>query len=163
MTNATTTYGAAWSASDEYLIFALGQEEYGLDIHKVQEIRGYDAVTRIANTPDFIKGVINLRGTIAPIVDLRIKFGLGEVRYDDFTVVIILNVADRVIGIVVDGVSDVTTLPESSISAMPSLGSSIDQRFLVGLGTLDERMVILLDIERLMTSDEMQLVEPAAA
>lgn len=152
-----------YSASDEYLIFALGSEEYGLDIHKVQEIRGYDTVTHIANTPNFIKGVINLRGTIAPIVDLRIKFGLGEITYDDFTVVIILNVANRVIGIVVDGVSDVTTLPEANISAMPALGSAIDQRYLVGLGTLEQRMVILLDIEKLMTSEEMQLVEAVAA
>lgn len=95
---------------NEYLTFRLGAEEYGVDILKVQEIRGYDAITQIANAPVFVKGVINLRGVIVPIVDMRIKFALGDAEYDQFTVVIILNVAGRVVGIVVDAVSDVISL-----------------------------------------------------
>ena len=98
------------SQGKEFLAFKLGAEEYGIDILKVQEIRGYEAVTRIANAPEFIKGVINLRGIIIPVVDMRIKFKLGEPVYDQFTVVIILNINGRVVGMVVDSVSDVTSL-----------------------------------------------------
>lgn len=147
----------------EYLTFVLGKEEYGLEILKVQEIRGYDAVTKIANTPEFIKGVINLRGTIVPIVDLRIKFNLGDVAYNEFTVVIILNLAGRIVGIVVDGVSDVITLQSSQIRAVPELVSTIDTKYLVGLGTVEDRMLILVDIESLMSSQEMALIDGAAS
>jgi purine-binding chemotaxis protein CheW len=150
-------------ASGEYLTFTLGKEEYGIDILKVQEIRGYEAVTRIANSPAFIKGVINLRGVIVPIVDLRIKFNLGEPSYDQFTVVIILNIGKRVMGIVVDGVSDVIQLNSDSLHPAPEFGSILDTRYLLGLGTVDERMIIMVDIEQLMTSQEMALVETAAA
>jgi purine-binding chemotaxis protein CheW len=151
------------AVGNEFLTFTLGKEEYGIDILKVQEIRGYDAVTAIANTPDFIKGVINLRGIIVPIVDMRIKFHLGKVEYDQFTVVIILNVANRVVGMVVDGVSDVITLNPDQIKAAPEFGSAIDTQYVMGLGTVDERMLILVDIERLMTSQDMELMEKAAA
>ncbi len=151
------------ASAGEYLTFTLGDEEYGIDILKVQEIRGYDAVTKIANTPDFIKGVINLRGTIVPIVDLRIRFNLGKVDYDEFTVVIILNVSDRVVGIVVDGVSDVITLQTNQINKVPEMVSSIDTKYLVGLGTVDGRMLIMVDIERLMTSHDMALIDNVAA
>jgi purine-binding chemotaxis protein CheW len=119
-------------------------------------------VTQIANTPTFIKGVINLRGHIVPIVDLRIKFNLGTVEYNELTVVIILNLGKRVVGIVVDGVSDVIALGETQISAMPDLVSSIDTRYLLGLGTVDARMLILVDIERLMSSQDMALVDAAS-
>lgn len=145
--------------SHEFLTFTLGAEEYGIDILKVQEIRGYDVVTTIANSPKFIKGVINLRGTIVPIVDLRIKFNLGKVEYDQFTVVIILNVAGRVVGMVVDGVSDVLTLNEEDIKPAPELGSAFDTQYLTGLGTVEDRMLILIDIEKLITSREMALVD----
>jgi purine-binding chemotaxis protein CheW len=145
----------------ELLTFTLGSEEYGIDILKVQEIRGYDAVTKIANAPDFIKGVINLRGIIVPIVDMRIKFNLGKVEYDQFTVVIILNVASRVVGIVVDGVSDVITLTPEQLKAAPEFSSTLDTQYITGLGTVDERMIIVVDIERLMTSRDMELVEAA--
>jgi purine-binding chemotaxis protein CheW len=151
------------TVGNEFLTFTLGKEEYGIDILKVQEIRGYDAVTAIANTPEFIKGVINLRGIIVPIVDMRIKFNLGKVEYDQFTVVIILNVANRVVGMVVDGVSDVITLTPDQIKAAPEFGSAIDTQYVMGLGTVDERMLILVDIERLMTSSDMELMEKAAA
>ncbi|QZA78094.1 chemotaxis protein CheW [Deefgea tanakiae] len=150
-------------ANRELLVFALGKEEYGIDILKVQEIRGYDAVTGIANAPNFIKGVINLRGNIVPIVDLRIKFSLGNVVYDQFTVVIIINVSQRTMGIVVDGVSDVMTLATDQLRAAPEFGSALDTAYILGLGTVEDRMIILVDIEKLMTSADMALVEAVAA
>ncbi len=149
----------AKSAAGEYLTFVLGTEEYGLEILKVQEIRGYDAVTQIANTPDFIKGVVNLRGKIVPIVDLRIKFHLGKVEYDEFTVVIILNLSGRVVGIVVDGVSDVMALQDDQIRDVPSLVTSIDTKYIVGLATVEQQMLILVDIEQLMSSEDMALLD----
>ncbi len=150
---------AANGESRELLTFTLGSEEYGIDILKVQEIRGYDAVTTIANAPEFIKGVINLRGIIVPIVDLRIKFHLGRVEYDQFTVVIILNVARRVVGIVVDGVSDVIALAAEQIKATPEFSSTMDTQYIMGLGTLDERMIIVIDIEKLLSSRDMELFD----
>jgi purine-binding chemotaxis protein CheW len=145
--------------AQEYLTFTLGPEEYAIDILKVQEIRGYDAVTTIANAPAFIKGVVNLRGTIVPIVDLRIKFGVGNVEYTPFTVVIILNISGRVVGIVVDSVSDVTMLKPEQIRPAPEFAATVDTKFILGLGTLEERMLIVVDIERLMLSSEMALVD----
>jgi purine-binding chemotaxis protein CheW len=147
----------------EYLAFTLGKEEYGIDILKVQEIRGYEAVTRIANAPEFIKGVINLRGIIVPVVDMRIKFNLGELTYDQFTVVIILNIGGRVVGMVVDSVSDVTTLTPEQIRPAPEMGTSFSTDFLIGLGTVGERMLILVDIDSLMSSPDMGLAEAVAA
>ena len=146
-------------ASRELLTFTLGSEEYGIDILKVQEIRGYEAVTTIANAPEFIKGVINLRGIIVPVVDMRIKFKLGSVTYNETTVVIILNVANRVVGMVVDGVSDVTTLKADEIKPPPEFGSGLDTDICKGLGTVDERMIILVDIEKLMSSRDMELID----
>jgi purine-binding chemotaxis protein CheW len=151
------------SAGNEFLAFTLGKEEYGIDILKVQEIRGYEAVTRIANAPDFIKGVVNLRGIIVPIVDMRIKFHLGEPTYDQFTVVIILNISGRVVGMVVDSVSDVITLSMEQIKPAPEMGTTFDSDYLIGLGTLDERMLILVDIDKLMSSADMGLIEKLAA
>lgn len=153
--------GAA-AASGEFLTFRLGGESYGIEILKVQEIRGYERPTAIANAPEFIKGVINLRGVIVPILDLRIKFRLAEVAYDDFTVVIILNVAHRVVGVVVDSVSDVITLGAGAIRAAPEFASStFDTRYITGLATVDDRMLILLDIEKLLTGADMALVDSA--
>ncbi len=150
------------SVAGEYLTFVLGGEEYGIEILKVQEIRGYDTVTKIANTPSFIKGVVNLRGRIVPIVDLRIKFNLENKQYDEFTVVIILNLRGRVVGIVVDGVSDVLDLPSENIREVPDLVSNIDTQYILGLGSVEERMLILIDIEKLMNSQEMELINAAA-
>ena len=147
----------------EYLTFTLGSEEYGVDILKVQEIRGYDQVTRLPGAPDFVKGAINLRGLIVPVVDMRMKFQLSQATYDDTTVMIVLSIAGRTIGIVVDSVSDVLRLQPDHLRTVPDLGSAIDRKFLMGLGVVDERMLILLDIERLMTSEEMGLVEQAVA
>tara|TARA_R110002049_G_scaffold94733_1_gene232966 strand:+ start:263 stop:766 length:504 start_codon:yes stop_codon:yes gene_type:complete len=151
------------SAGNEFLAFTLGKEEYGLDILRVQEIRGYEPVTRIANSPAFIKGVVNLRGTIIPVVDMRIKFSLGEPSYDQFTVVIILNIAGRVVGMVVDSVSDVTTLSPEQIKPAPEIGTTFDTEYLIGLGTIGDRMLILVDIDKLMSSAEMGLIEKIAA
>ena len=147
----------------EFLSFTLGHEEYGIDIQKVQELRGYDAVTRIANAPEHIKGVVNLRGIIVPIIDMRIKFNLGTPTYDQFTVVIILNIASRVMGMVVDSVSDVITLKPEQIKPAPTMGSALDTEYLMGLGTIEERMLILIDLDRLMSSDEMGLIEKTLA
>lgn len=136
------TKSASEIAGNEFLAFTLGKEEYGIDILKVQEIRGYEAVTRIANAPEFIKGVVNLRGIIVPIVDMRIKFNLGEPTYDQFTVVIILNIGGRVMGMVVDSVSDVITLSADQVKPAPEMGTAFNTDYLIGLGTLDERMLI---------------------
>ena len=155
------------AAGQEFLIFTLGAEEYGIDILKVQEIRGYEQPTRIANAPHFIKGVVNLRGVIVPIVDMRLRFGLPDVRYDTFTVVIILNVAGRTVGMVVDSVSDVLELPAGTIKAAPEFNGAIDASFITGLGTVRhgeaERMLILMDIERMMTAPDMGLMDEAVA
>jgi purine-binding chemotaxis protein CheW len=150
---------AAGTTAREYLTFTLGDEEYGIDILKVQELRGYDTVTKIANAPPFIKGVINLRGAIVPIIDMRIKFSLPNVVYNQFTVVIVLSILGRVIGMVVDGVSDVVSLSDEQIRQTPEFGSRLDTKYISGLGSLDERMIILVEIEKLMSSEDMALIE----
>jgi purine-binding chemotaxis protein CheW len=147
----------------EYLSFVLGDAHYCIDILKVQEIRRYERPTRIANTPAFIKGVINLRGNIVPIVDLRVKFGLPEQSSDTQTVVIVLNIAKRTIGVVVDGVSDVIALPASEVKPAPELGGAVDTQYLQGLATVGDQMLILIDIERLMSSRDMAIMDEAAA
>lgn len=147
----------------EFLAFTLGQEEYGISILKVQEIRGYEAVTCIANAPEFIKGVINLRGVIVPVVDMRIRFGLGTPTYDQFTVVIILNIGNRTIGMVVDSVSDVIAMHPEQIKPAPEMGAVVNTDHLIGLGILDERMIILIDFERLMSSADTGLLDTLAA
>ena len=153
--------GAAEAGGREFLTFRLGAEEYAIEILKVQEIRGWETPTAIANTPEFIKGVINLRGIIVPIVDLRLKFRLGQAQYDEFTVVIILSVARRVMGIVVDAVSDVVRLAPSEVKAAPALGSIVDSGFLAGLATQGERMILMLEIEKFLSSGELNLVAQA--
>lgn len=151
----------ASSEAREYLTFRLDQEEYGIDILKVQEIRGYEPPTRVANAPNFIKGVVNLRGTIVPIVDMRLKFSCSKAEYNSFTVVIILNLRQRIVGIVVDSVSDVMELPSESLKAAPEIDSVIDSTAVLGLGSLGDRMLILLDIELLMSAPDMGLVTVA--
>lgn len=155
---AAATAGAATSLR-EFLAFKLGAEEYGIDILRVQEIRSYEAPTRIANAPAFIKGVVNLRGVIVPIVDMRLKFNLEQARYDSFTVVIVLNIGTRVVGMVVDAVSDVITLTPEQLHPVPEFNSAIASDHLLAIGTVQDRMLILVDIDKLMTSAEMGLVE----
>ena len=147
----------------ECLSFRLGAEEYGIDILAVREIRAFERPTRIANAPAFILGVVNLRGVIVPIVDLRIKFGVAQPTYDGSTVVIILNVAERVLGIVVDAVSDVLPLKQEEIRPAPEFSSAIDASYVRGLASLSGRLLILIDIEMLMTSQGMALVQEAKA
>jgi purine-binding chemotaxis protein CheW len=142
----------------EFLAFKLGREEYGIDILRVQEIRSYEEPTRMANAPEYIKGVVNLRGVIVPIIDMRIKFNLEEVKYDGFTVVIVLNIGTQVIGMVVDGVSDVITLAPEQLRPVPELNSAIAGDHLLAIGSLEDRMLILLDIEKLMSSADMGLI-----
>ncbi|MBS0054537.1 chemotaxis protein CheW [Yersinia sp. Marseille-Q3913] len=159
---ATVTKLAGETVGQEFLIFTLGDEEYGIDILKVQEIRGYDQVTRIANTPAFIKGVTNLRGVIVPIIDLRVKFAQKGVSYNENTVVIVLNLDQRVVGIVVDGVSDVLSLTNEQIRPAPEFAVTLATEYLTGLGSLGERMLILVDIEKLLSSEEMSLIDAVA-
>ncbi len=150
-------------SAHEFLAFTLGKEEYGIHILKVQELRGYEEPTCIANAPDFIKGVVNLRGIIVPIVDMRIKFNLGTPTYDQFTVVIILNIAGRVVGMVVDSVSDVITLAPDQVKPAPEMGAALKTDYLIGLGTIEQRMLILVDIDKLMSSADMGLIEQLSA
>jgi purine-binding chemotaxis protein CheW len=147
----------------EFLSFKLGHEEYGIDILRVQEIRGYEQPTRIANAADFIKGVVNLRGVIVPIVDMRIRFGMTDVQYNGSTVTIVLNIAGRTVGMVVDSVSDVLELDSAQIKAAPEFNGAVDANYITGLGTAKlgdtERMLILMDIQALMQSAEMGLTD----
>lgn len=145
----------------EYLTFRLGAEEYGIDILKVQEIRSYEQPTRIANAPAFLKGVVNLRGVIVPIVDLRVKFGCESVEFNSFTVVIVLNVKGRVLGAVVDSVSDVMELSGDVVKPAPEISAAVDTSYITGIANVGERMLILTDIEALMSSDEMGLIDNA--
>lgn len=145
-------------APSQFLTFRIAAEEYGIDILKVQEIRSYEAPTRIANAPPFVKGVVNLRGVIVPIVDLRLRLGCAG-EYNAFTVVIVLNVCNRVVGIVVDSVSDVLELAAGDIKPPPEIGAAIDTRFVTGLGKIGERMLILLDIEGMVASPDFGLID----
>ena len=150
---------AAIQVGGEFLTFRLGGEEYGIDILKVQEIRSYEQPTRIANAPAFIKGVVNLRGVIVPIVDLRLKLGCESAEYNAFTVVVVLNVRGRVVGAVVDSVSDVLELGKDAIKPAPEMASGVDAGFITGIGSVNDRMLILMDIEALMASPEMGLID----
>ncbi|MCU0919308.1 MAG: chemotaxis protein CheW [Burkholderiaceae bacterium] len=161
----TPLAGAAPSAAAptsirEFLAFKLGHEEYGLDILRVQEIRSYEKPTRIANAPEFIKGVVNLRGVIVPIIDMRLKLNLEQAHYDHFTVVIVLNIGQRIMGMVVDAVSDVVTLAPEQLQPVPTLGAGMSSEHLLAIGAVDDRMLILVDIDRLMSGAEIGLVEP---
>jgi purine-binding chemotaxis protein CheW len=153
-----TAAGSQSKPAGEFLSFKLGHEEYGIDILKVQEIRSYEAPTRIANAPAFVKGVVNLRGVIVPIVDMRLKYGMESAEYNDFTVVIVLNVAKRIVGIVVDSVSDVVALAAEQIKQAPEFNDSIDASYITGIGSVQDRMMILIDIEALIGSADMGLV-----
>jgi purine-binding chemotaxis protein CheW len=150
------------AGSREMLVFMLGQEEYGVDILKVQEIRGYEKVTPIPRSPDYLKGVVNLRGIIVPVIDLRIRFGMADPRYDSFTVVIVLRIAGRIVGAVVDGVSDVVQLGENDVREAPKLGAMVDSSYLSGVATQNGRMILALDIEKLLSAGELDLLGEAA-
>jgi purine-binding chemotaxis protein CheW len=145
----------------EYLSINLGREEYGINLHNVQEIRNYETATQIANLPIYIKGVINLRGIIVPIIDLRVKFSIGEARYDHLTIVVILNIAGKYTGIVVDSVSDVVNLDADQIKPAPLIDGARDVEYLLGLATIDERMLILVDIAKMISSNDLHTMQLA--
>lgn len=147
----------------QYLTFTLGEEHYGVDILRVQEIKGYTAVTRIPNTPDSIKGVLNLRGTIVPIIDLRAKFGMEKIDYTRFTVIVVVVVKDRVMGIIVDAVSDVLNIPKKDIQPTPQFGTAVDVSFISGIGKCGDKLVALLDIDQILSLRELEQAAAAVA
>lgn len=147
----------------EFLTFRLGREEYGIDILQVQEIRSYEEPTRMAGTPEFNKGVINLRGTIVPIIDLRIKLGCNKAEYDDFTVVIFLDIADTTMGVVVDAVADVAQLAREQIKPAPHFEGQLDAAFVRGIASVGQRMLILINMQALLSASELRVVEAAGA
>ena len=157
------TRTAQAQAQREVLVFVLGGEEYAVDILKVQEIRGYDKVTPIPKAPPFLKGIVNLRGTIVPVIDLRVKFGLDDPKYDATTVMIVLRIGARVIAIVVDGVSDTLGIASTDVKPAPSMGGLVDTSYLGGLVAKEGRMILLLDIERFLSGAELNLLAAAAA
>lgn len=144
---------------NQYLTFTLGEEEYGVDILRVQEIKGFSAATPIPNTPPHVKGVMNLRGTILPVVDLRVKFGLLSPTYDRFTVTIVVNVGGKVMGLVVDAVSDVLNIPTADIQEAPDLGSQVDTRFIASIARAGEKIVIVLNLETVLSDQELATIE----
>lgn len=160
-----TEFGGGADGNNQYLTFILSGEEYGVDILRVQEIRGWDTVTPIPKTPEYIKGVINIRGTIVPIIDLRQRFGMEAMEYGPMTVVIVLKVIseqrERVMGVIVDAVSDTYSIAEDNLKEAPDFGSAISVDFVKGLATVEEKMLILLDIDRLLNSGELNIIEHA--
>ena len=148
----------------QYLTFALGDEEYGVAILNVQEIKGYAPVTPIPNTPPWVRGVMNLRGTIVPVIDLRLRLGMPAADYGPFTVIVVLAVGAKVVGAIVDAVSDVLSIPDGQVQQTPDLGVAIDGRFVGGIAQADEKLVILLDAESLLRHDDLDgLDEPRSA
>jgi purine-binding chemotaxis protein CheW len=154
MATASTSQLSFASDGSQYLTFRVGQEEYGVDILKVQEIKGYSAITPIPNTPPYLKGVMNLRGTVVPVADLRAKFAMAEAHYDQFTVIIVLTVGAKVMGLVVDAVSDVLNIPHADIQPPPDFGAQVDARYINGMAKAGEKLVVLLDIDRLLGADD---------
>lgn len=165
--NASAGTSAGARDAGEYLSFRLGAEEYGIDILRVQEIRGYESATRMVNAPPHVLGVLNLRGVIVPILDLRIRFGMAEVKYDSQTVTIVLNIGTRVVGMVVDAVSDVVALQPGQIKPAPEFTGAVNTAQVIGIATVAQgdaqRMLILLDIDKLMGGADTGLLPAAQA
>lgn len=157
------TRGAARVPVREFLAFRLGDEDYAIDILKVQEIRVFDTVTKLPGAPDYIKGVINLRGLIAPVIDLRLKFGFKQAEYGPFTVLIVLHVRERLLAVVVDAVADVVQLTEEQIKPAPEFATAVNVEYVMGLGTRGDHMLILLDIEKLISSQELGIFDEPIA
>jgi purine-binding chemotaxis protein CheW len=154
MTEQAVLEPGSTASMSQFLTFVLGDEQYGIEILKVQEIKGYSAVTPIPNTPRYIKGVMNLRGTVVPVIDLRAKFSMEAGEYNKFTVIIVVTVAEKVIGLVVDAVSDVLDIPAGEMRPAPDLGAGVDMRFIRGMAKVGDRLTVLLDIDRLLKEDE---------
>lgn len=156
-------------ADNQILSFLLGDEQYGVDILRVQEIKGWERTTDIPNSPDYVMGVINLRGAVVPVIDLRVRFGLDKITYDESTVVIILRASDeqtgiqKIIGIVVDGVSDVHTIDTHSLQVSPEIAGNIHTEYVRGLATFDDKMVIVLHIDQLVTNGILKEIKKSLA
>ncbi len=150
------------AGANQFLSFTLGEEQYGVEILKVQEIRGYSTITPIPNTPPWIKGMMNLRGTVVPVVDLRLRFSMPAGEYNKFTVIIVVSIGRRVVGVVVDAVSDVLDIPADQIRGVPDMGARVDTRFISGIASAGERLTVLLDIERLLSDDDLAEAESLA-
>jgi len=163
MSELTTVKPGSKDVTHQFLTFALGQEEYGVEILKIQEIKGYSAITPLPNAPPYVKGVLNLRGTIVPIVDLRKKFGMPEETYTKFTVIVVVQVKGQVMGFIVDAVSDVLTVTGADIQPTPELHSEVDTTFINGLANASEKLVILLDIDKVLTAGEVAAAAQTAA
>jgi len=157
--SATAEKSKSLGAASQFLTFSLGQEEYGIELLKVQEIKGYSAITPIPNTPPHIKGVMNLRGAVIPIVDLRIRFGMEAIEYTKFHVIIVVNVGTKVMGLLVDAVSDVLNVASEDIRPAPDFGAHADTRFISGMASAGDKVAVLLDIETLLS--EADLAVPA--
>ena len=150
MSRSTANDPAGFVTDSQFLTFRLQDEEYGLEILHVQEIKGYSKVTPLLNTPPEVKGVMNLRGTVVPIIDLRTRFGLHESEYTRFTVIIVVNVGAKIVGLVVDAVSDVLNVTTKEVVPTPDLGDGVDTSFMTGMARTGERLVTLLNVDRLV-------------
>lgn len=161
---ATIDHAAGFAAdSDQFLTFMVEGEEYGIEILRVQEIKGFTKVRPIPNAPKYIKGAMNLRGTVIPIVDLRSRFGMQEAEYNQFTVIIVVSVGKKIIGVVVDAVSDVLNIPKEQVDETPDVGGDVDTSFFQGMGKVGEKLVLLLNIERLLAGEGLEAMEPVAS
>jgi purine-binding chemotaxis protein CheW len=145
--------------SSQYVTFLLGNETYGISILKLSEIIAYQSCTTIPNVPSFIKGVLNLRGNVVPVIDLRERFSMEKKAYDQFTVIMILNVSGRIMGLVVDAVSDVITLPRDAVKPRPNFSTGISLDFIQGMGVKDNKFIILLDVDKLLSDEELNMVD----
>ena len=146
---------------DQYVTFTLDDEEYGVEVLKVQEIIGYQGFTRVPSVPSFVKGVINLRGLVVPIVDLRIKLSMQEKAYDNFTVILILEVRGKTIGAIVDAVSDVVNLKEDEVQATPDFASGVSVDFIAGMGRRGDKLIIMLDIDKVLNIGDLVIADAA--
>lgn len=143
----------------QYVTFVIGEETYGVEVLRVQEIIGMTQITHVPNTMEFMKGVINLRGSVVPVIDMRIKFHMEEREFDSFTVILIVEVKARLIGMIVDSVSDVVTIPVMNIQETPHFTSKIETDFIEGIGRLDDQLIIILEVNRILTSEELDQIE----
>jgi len=151
------------SDSDQFLTFTIQGEEYGIEILRVQEIKGFSRIRPIPNAPSYVKGVMNLRGTVVPIVDLRARFGMSEAEYNQFTVIIVVSVGSRVVGLLVDAVSDVLNINRQQIEETPEMGSDTETGFFRGMGKVGEKLVLLLNVDRLVGNEKIEGLEQVTA
>ena len=151
------------SAENQFVTFTLGEEEYGVEILKVQEIIGYQTFTKVPGLPDFVKGVLNLRGAVVPVIDLRIKFKMKKIEYTKFTVIVVVEISGRIMGVIVDAVSDVVTLAADEIQATPSFSTKVRSDFIKAMGNKDNKFIIILDMDKVLSQDELEIVDSSVA